>query len=232
MQKQTNCLQRIAAGRAQLQGLAVRQGFAYFADSASFKLRRVGVDEAAAELIASDQAGVQTDAVDDSHVYWAGPNMVRRRAIEGSGVVQDLAPGAAAQAYAVTLDATHVYWASQGGAVYRAPKDGGSQTVLVSTVGLVWTHEPVYLALFANRFYWSFRTDVAGGVRTKTKNWAASSLSAISDPKVDWFALDGQFAYWARADVARRRPQGSGGSGQCERACRQSVASGRSGRGR
>ncbi len=115
--------------------------------------------------------------------------------------MENVATGGAAQAYAVALDASHVYWATREGAVYRAPKAGGSQTIVDSTVGLLGT-QPVYLALFANRFYWSFRTSVAGGVRTKTKNGAASTLSAISDPHVEGIALDGQFAYWARAEAA------------------------------
>ena len=210
--KAGGCLERVATGGSALRGLAVQDGFAYFVDSAAGKVRRAAVEGGDESVVASDQLGVQTIALDPAHAYWAGPGILARTALDGSGVVETLASSDVEQAFAVAVDTSHAYWATRSGSVHRVPKTGGASTLVDSSVGLAGT-EPVYLTLFENRFYWSFRTQSFGGVRTKTKIGSQSSLSAISDPHAQGIAVDGQNAYWARAEASggiRKGPVGLG----------------------
>lgn len=210
--KAGGCLERVATGGSALRGLAVQDGFAYFVDSAAGKVRRAAVGGGEESVVASGQPGVQTIALDAAHAYWAGPGILARTALDGSGAVETLASSDVEQAFAVAVDTSHAYWATRSGSVHRVPKTGGASTLVDSSAGLVGT-EPVYLTLFENRFYWSFRTQSSGGVRTKTKLGSQSSLSAISDPHAQGIAVDGQNAYWARAEASggiRKGPAGLG----------------------
>lgn len=199
--KQGGCMKRLAAGGTRFESLVQRDGVLYFVDAVAGEVRRVSVSGEGAMTVSTGQSQVHGVAADDAYVYWTGDGMLRRRSRDGSGPVEEVTTDAVASAHSLAVDDTHVYWATRTGSVYRTSKSGGTATQLDSVSGLTGG-DAVRLVLFENRFYWSFRTAGAGGVRTRIKTGTAASLSAIADGPVAGITVDGAFAYWGRAQSA------------------------------
>jgi hypothetical protein len=105
----------------------------------------------------------------------------------------------AGQCFSIAVDDTHVFAATRNGYLARADKDvaPGPATTIDTAAGTVSNADPVAIALFGDRVYWThwLNNPDSGAVRSVTKD-GGDPLSIV-ELHPEGVAADGSDAYWA-----------------------------------
>lgn len=197
--KAGTCLEQVATGGSQLEAVVLNDGYAYVADVTAGKVMRVPMTGGSFQDIVTGQAPLQTLAVDDTYVYWCRIGAgVARELKDGSGSIQIIATAVpVGQCVAIAADDNYVFAATRNGRLARTTKlPGSSVTEIDSVTGTFNTADPVYIALYQNRVYWThwLNNPDGGGIRSVTKD--GLSPVSIAETHPEGFATDGSSAYW------------------------------------
>ena len=170
--------------------VAVRDGFAYWAESSSnASVYRLALNGGARETLATQQKFPRGLAVNATHAFWAAETTILRVEL-GAGAAQPFVSGENSPT-GLALDATHLYWGNQlNGQIRRAPLTGGTPTTLFAGQALPWQ-----LRVVNGYVYWN--SDSANGdLKRGPVTGGTPEVLAPNQDVAREHVTDGVWLYW------------------------------------